>query len=139
MDAGPRADAGQLAPDGGSPPPDAGSPVPDAGASACPSQGGSTPSNADGGCAFNAECPADQRCECINFDCLCRPGARGTGCPGVDACTVGEDCASSVCAEGSGTTFYCSGSCATDADCGPQLPTCADVAFVGRICIRDPG
>ena len=134
-DAGNPADAGHVT-DAGSP--DAGTSQ-DAGTSACPSQGGSNPANAGGACAFNSECPADQRCECIDFDCLCRPGARGTGCPGVDACTVGEDCASSVCAEGSGTTYYCSGACVTDADCGPALPTCSDVAFVGRICIRQQG
>ncbi|MBM4378005.1 MAG: hypothetical protein FJ086_01670 [Deltaproteobacteria bacterium] len=144
-DAGRVADAGSQA-DGGLPAgagqvpdagiPDAGSPKPDAGTSSCPSQGGSNPANAGAACAFNSECPADQRCECINFDCLCRPGARGTGCPGVDGCTVGEDCASSVCAEGLDGGFFCSGECATNADCGPALPVCADVAFVGRICIR---
>jgi hypothetical protein len=138
-DAGASVDAGQVqdagtTPDAGSP--DAGQPGTDAGTSACPSQGGSNEANAGGACAFNAECPAAQRCECINFDCLCRPGARGTGCPGVDACSVGEDCASSVCAENSTGGYTCSGSCATDADCGPALPLCRDVSFVGRICIR---
>lgn len=135
-DAGQVQDAGTTA-DAGTP--DSGTPLPDAGTSVCPSQSGSNESNVGGACAFNSECPAAQRCECINFDCLCRPGARGTGCPGVDGCTVGEDCASSVCAEGLDGGYFCSGACATNTDCGPALPVCADVAFVGRICIRSSG
>ena len=139
-DSGTSADAGQVQDAGTTP--DAGTldaGTPDAGISACPSQSGSNPANAGAACAFNSECPADQRCECINFDCLCRPGARGTGCPGVDSCTVGEDCASSVCAENSTGGYTCSGTCDTDADCGPALPLCRDVSFVGRICIRSNG
>jgi hypothetical protein len=89
-------------------------------------------------CSFNRECAAADRCECIDFDCRCRPGARGTGKNGVDTCTSGEDCASSICAEGSDGKSYCSDECTTDASCGPALPRCIDVAGLGRICARVP-
>lgn len=94
-------------------------------------------SNRDGDCVVNAECPADQRCESVDYVTQCRDGARGTGVNGVDTCTVGEDCASSLCIEGAGADFYCSDLCDTDDDCGPNLPVCMDVAFVGRICVRE--
>jgi hypothetical protein len=93
--------------------------------------------NRDGACGFNRDCPADQRCECSEADgCFCADGVRGTGENGVDTCTSGEDCASALCVEGNGA-FYCSDTCATDTDCGAALPTCMDIAFVGRICVRD--
>lgn len=89
-----------------------------------------------GACAFNRECAATDRCECIDFTCTCRPGARGTGKNGVDVCTSGNDCASSVCAEGSDGKDYCSDECLTNANCGGKLPRCLDVTGLGRICVR---
>ena len=90
-------------------------------------------------CSFNRECAAAARCECDEVTgCMCVTGARGTGRNGVDPCTTGDDCASAVCVEGSDGTFYCSGECATEADCGAALPRCIDIAFVGRICARTP-
>ncbi|MEO7096796.1 MAG: hypothetical protein ABI175_26290 [Polyangiales bacterium] len=89
-------------------------------------------------CTFNRECPPTDRCECIDFDCRCRPGARGRGKNGVDTCTTGEDCASSLCAEGSDGKSYCSDECTSDATCGPALPRCIDVAGLGKICARAP-
>jgi hypothetical protein len=62
---------------------------------------------------------------------------RGTGKNGVDTCTDGNACASSLCVEGQAKKFYCSDECTTNASCGPALPICADIALVGRICIRD--
>ncbi len=91
-----------------------------------------------GACAFNRECAATDRCECIDFTCTCRPGARGTGKNGVDVCTSGNDCASSVCTEGSDGKDYCSDECVTAADCGGKLPRCLDVTGLGRICVRAP-
>ncbi|HEY3356732.1 MAG TPA: hypothetical protein VGQ83_26005 [Polyangia bacterium] len=93
-------------------------------------------------CTFNADCPAAERCECSEaLGCFCHLGARGTGVSGVDPCTDGNDCATSLCVEGNGA-FYCSGPCtcagACPAECGPQLPVCASIAFVGQICIRSP-
>jgi hypothetical protein len=88
-------------------------------------------------CTFNSDCPSDQRCECDEMTgCFCRPGVRGTGQSGVDPCTDGNDCQTSLCVEGQGGQSYCSGPCQTDADCGAQLPSCADIAGLGRICIR---
>jgi hypothetical protein len=88
-------------------------------------------------CSFNRDCPADERCACdVATGCFCEIGARGTGKSGVDACTTGNDCASSVCVEGPGGAYVCSGECATNADCGGSLPVCGDIAFVGRICVR---
>lgn len=92
--------------------------------------------NRDGECVFNRECPADQRCDCVDYVCACDDGARGTGQNGVDTCTVGNDCASSLCVEGSGADFYCTDECVDDGDCEAALPACIDVAFVGRICVR---
>ncbi len=93
--------------------------------------------NRDGTCGFNRDCPADQRCACSEIDgCFCEDGVRGTGRNGVDTCETGDDCASALCVEGNGA-FYCSDTCATDADCGAALPTCMDIVFVGRICVRD--
>lgn len=87
-------------------------------------------------CSFNNDCHLELRCSC-DGDCACVEGARGTGRNGVDACEVGEDCATALCVEAN-DGFVCSGPCSVDADCGPGLPLCADIAFVGRICVRDP-
>lgn len=89
-----------------------------------------------GPCALNRECAIADRCECIDFTCTCRRGPRGTGKSGVDTCTSGNDCASSVCVEGSGGKSYCSDECETAATCGGALPRCLDVAGLGRICVR---
>jgi hypothetical protein len=87
-------------------------------------------------CSFNADCGASLRCAC-DGDCSCQPGVRGTGRLG-DPCEGGDDCASSVCVEGpdTGTSFLCSDACDDDDDCAGELPVCADVALVGRLCIR---
>lgn len=91
-------------------------------------------------CAFNRECSASMRCECSETDgCACKPGARGTGRNGLDPCIDGNACASSLCVEGppdSGS--FCSDECDASTDCKGQLPVCADIALVGRICIRTP-
>jgi hypothetical protein len=99
--------------------------------------------NRDGTCSFNRECPADQRCACSETDgCACADGARGTGRSGVDTCTSGDDCASSLCIESNetqagGGVFYCSDECATHDDCTGALPVCMDIVYVGRVCVRD--
>lgn len=93
--------------------------------------------NRDGVCTFNRDCPADQRCECSEVDgCACADGVRGTGENGVDLCEDGNDCASSLCVEGA-SDYYCSDACSTSDDCGEALPQCLDVAFIGRICVRE--
>lgn len=92
-------------------------------------------------CTFNADCAVDRRCECDEVEgCFCQPGARGTGVNGVDPCVDGNDCASALCVEGPGTSdvFYCSDACVTNDDCGPMLPQCAEITFLGRVCIRAP-
>lgn len=98
------------------------------------------PGEAGAACAFNRDCHAALRCECTeSAGCACKPGARGTGQSGVTPCSDGNACASSVCTEGppdSGS--FCSGECKTSADCTGKLPLCSDIAFVGRICIRQP-
>ena len=74
---------------------------------------------------------------CTEADgCGCEDGARGTGSNGVDTCADGNDCASSLCVEGA-DAFYCSDVCSTNEDCGPSLPVCTDIAFLGRVCIRE--
>jgi hypothetical protein len=88
-------------------------------------------------CAFNRDCGEGLRCECSG-DCVCAPGDRGFGKNGLDTCAGGNDCESSVCVEDSNGGFTCSGECVDDGDCQTSLPFCTDVAFVGRICIRDP-
>lgn len=94
-------------------------------------------SNRDGVCSFNYDCPADQRCECSEADgCACADGERGTGQNGIDTCETGEDCVSALCVEGLDAS-YCSDTCETEADCEEALPVCMNVAFVGRICVRD--
>ncbi|MCO4763689.1 MAG: hypothetical protein KC502_19410 [Myxococcales bacterium] len=90
-------------------------------------------------CTFNADCPANERCECsVSAGCFCKVGARGTGKTGKDTCKSGNDCETALCVEGPGSVYYCSGPCKTTADCGGKLPICSSIAFVGQICIRDP-
>ncbi|MGZ3448902.1 MAG: hypothetical protein ACXVEF_04855 [Polyangiales bacterium] len=86
-------------------------------------------------CVFNADCPADSRCECEAGDCSCLRGARGAGKAGVDACTSGNDCVTGLCVEGE-SGFVCSGPC--DQGCGDKLPGCADIPPMGSICVRTP-
>jgi hypothetical protein len=88
-------------------------------------------------CTFNADCARDLRCECVDGACACQAGTRGCGANGVDECVDGNDCVTALCVEGSGSAFFCSGPCVTNDDCGAALPVCADIAFVGRICIRE--
>jgi hypothetical protein len=88
-------------------------------------------------CTFNADCARDLRCECVDGNCACQAGTRGCGASGVDGCNDGNDCVTALCVEGSGGAFVCSGPCVDDDDCGAALPVCADIAFVGRICIRE--
>lgn len=89
-------------------------------------------------CSFNRDCHATLRCECdVTAGCACKPGARGTGKNGIDACTSGNACASSVCVEGPPDAgSFCSDECLTSSQCTGMLPLCSDIAFVGRICIR---
>ena len=89
-------------------------------------------------CGFNRECGKSERCECDEDagTCTCQTGARGTGKNGVDTCSSGNDCASALCVEGR-NKFYCSDECTSNTSCGSALPVCADIAFVGRVCIRD--
>ena len=94
---------------------------------------------ADGAtCAFNRDCHLALRCECNETTgCACKPGARGTGKNGIDPCTSGNECASSVCVEGPPDAgSFCSEECVTAAQCTGVLQLCSDIAFVGRICIR---
>jgi hypothetical protein len=118
--------------------PDAASPSTDAGELADAGQQDAGPSS-EAACSFNSDCPVRERCECTEADgCRCLIGERGTGVSGVDTCVDGNDCESSLCIEGNGGNYYCSGPCATNADCGPTMPLCASISMVGRICIRDP-
>jgi hypothetical protein len=98
------------------------------------------PGEAGAECALNRDCNAALRCECSDTaGCACKAGVRGTGQNGVSPCVDGNACASSVCVEGppdSGS--FCSDECKTSADCTGKLPLCSDIAFVGRICIRQP-
>jgi len=87
-------------------------------------------------CTFNDDCPAAERCECDEVaGCFCRTGPRGTGVCGVDSCVDGNDCQTSLCVEGTGA-YYCSCPCTGPGSCGPQLPVCASIAGLGKICIR---
>lgn len=95
------------------------------------------PGEAGAACSFNRECQAALRCEC-DGTCECRPGARGMGRSGLDACDSGNACSSSVCLEGPDGGLLCSGECMTAADCSPKLPRCEDISFVGQICVREP-
>ncbi|WP_143195196.1 hypothetical protein [Archangium sp. Cb G35] len=89
-------------------------------------------------CTFNSDCPLDERCECDEeTGCQCLTGARGTGRAGVDPCVSGNDCESALCVEG-WNSYYCSGPCRVDTDCGPRLPVCSYIFFLGDACVRDP-
>jgi hypothetical protein len=88
-------------------------------------------------CTFNADCARDLRCGCADGVCACEAGPRGCGVNGRDTCGDSNDCATALCVEGTGGSFFCSGPCAGDDECGAALPVCADIAFVGRICIRE--
>ncbi|AKV01171.1 hypothetical protein AKJ09_07834 [Labilithrix luteola] len=92
--------------------------------SAAPSGDGGTGAT----CFVNRECDANLRCECDdNADCTCQPGVRGTGKNGVDKCTSGNECASSLCIGGPLPTdqHYCSDECTSDDDCTGTLPRCS--------------
>lgn len=92
-------------------------------------------------CTFNSDCIAAERCECDEVKgCSCKIGPRGTGKSGVDACTDSNDCETALCVEGppSDGKFYCSGPCSSASDCKGKLPICSNIAFVGKVCIRDP-
>lgn len=89
-----------------------------------------------GPCTFNRDCATPDRCECVDGTCACKPGARGSGKNGVDTCASGNDCASSICVDGSDGKQYCSDECTTNASCATALPRCLDVAGLGRICVR---
>jgi hypothetical protein len=95
------------------------------------------PGEAGDPCSFNRDCRNALRCEC-DGTCACALGPRGTGQNGVDGCDSGNHCESSVCLEGPGGAFLCSDECLTPADCPPKLPRCENIAFVGRICVRQP-
>lgn len=111
----------------------------DAGLDARAKKDANGPGAEDAGCSFNRDCNIALRCECEQGDCRCARGARGAGQVGVDRCDGGNDCESSVCVEGPAGAYYCTDECVTPADCAGALPKCADIAFVGRICIRDGG
>lgn len=98
------------------------------------------PGKAGDECSFNWDCQLGLRCECDGL-CACKTGARGTTKPGA-TCTSGNDCISAVCLDGPSTDQLCSDECKTPGDPAPDCPTllpkCQDVAFVGRICTREP-
>jgi hypothetical protein len=87
-------------------------------------------------CSFNADCGEGLRCAC-DGPCACEVGVRGAGRLN-DACTSGNDCASAICLEGPPPSTLCTEACVDADDCGGDLPICADIAFVGRVCIRAP-
>jgi hypothetical protein len=88
-------------------------------------------------CTFNADCQRALRCGCEeDAGCACEEGVRGDGQSGVDLCVDGNDCETSLCVEGQGDAFFCSGPCDDDGDCAAALPVCADIAFLGRVCVR---
>jgi hypothetical protein len=90
-------------------------------------------------CTFNRDCVAEARCACdVHTGCACELGPRGTGKNGVDPCTDGNDCASSLCVEGPGGVSYCSDECVDQGDCTGMLPVCSSIALLGRVCIRMP-
>ncbi len=107
---------------------------------ATPPRDANGPGDVGATCAFNRDCRLALRCECDDFECVCKPGPRGTGRNGIDRCDSGDQCASSVCVEGpNGTDFYCSDECQGPADCTGALPRCVSVAgFPEPICVRQP-
>lgn len=126
-DGAPQADDGASLPDSG----DAATPPVDAAIVDGPGEAGAE-------CSFNRECNAALRCECDEATgCACQAGTRGTGKNGIDGCDSGNACASAVCVEGPADSgYFCSDECATSNDCKGKLPSCASIAFVGRICVR---
>ncbi len=92
-------------------------------------------------CAFNRECKAALRCECDeDTGCFCKPGPRGTGKVGVDSCTSGNDCESSICVDGpTAGESICSDECKDDTECGGKLPRCLPIVGIPEpICAREP-
>jgi hypothetical protein len=88
-------------------------------------------------CSFNWDCQLALRCEC-DGECACHAGKRGTGKPG-SVCGDFNDCVSAVCLEGpNADELLCSDECKVATDCPTNLPRCEDIAFVGRICVREP-
>ena len=132
-------EAAGVAPDACTIPADAATPGADA---ALPSDAGLPDASVrdyDAGpipCTFNSDCPPSERCdELANF--FCTTGPRGTGKSGVDPCGNSNDCDTALCVEGwPAGTYYCSGPCSGDAGCGPKLPRCIYVSFLGDICAR---
>lgn len=112
----------------------------DATPDAKPARDANGPGEAGAECSFNHDCQLALRCECDGL-CECKPGARGTGRNGIDACDAGEQCASSLCVEGPGDSgvHYCSDECASNVDCTGMLPKCTVISFIGQICVRDGG
>ena len=100
---------------------------------------GDEPEDTEDPCTFNEDCIDEERCECdLHEGCFCRVGPRGEGRSGVDTCEDGNDCETALCVEGPEDVYYCSGPCSGPEDCGPALPICSNIAFLGQICIRDP-
>ena len=125
--------------DGSSPDPDAGST--DAAVDAprdANLRDANGPGAAGANCIFNVDCQSALRCECNEqTGCACKAGPRGTGKNGIDPCTTGEECASSLCIEGTpAKSFFCSDECASSADCVGQLPMCTSLTGVGMVCVR---
>lgn len=98
------------------------------------------PGEAGTECNFNHDCQSALRCDCADFPCTCKAGARGTGRNGIDPCTDPNQCASSLCIEGPPDSGdFCSDECTTNADCTGKLPLCTLVPFLGaKVCIRTP-
>jgi len=121
--------------------PDADKPPTDAGADVKTAKDANGPGEAGADCSFNRDCQSALRCECDGMTgCACKPGTRGTGQNGVDACDSGNQCASAVCLEGPPDSgFFCTDECTSPADCPTTtLPQCTNVAFVGQVCTRKP-
>ena len=101
--------------------------------------GSSSDASPGGPCTFNRDCIATERCECDDTNgCFCEAGPRGTGRNGIDPCTTGDDCASSLCVEGPDGGSFCSDECTGPSGCMGALPVCEDVAGIGMICVRQP-
>lgn len=120
-------DASEDAGDGG---------VKDAGKDAKVPRDANGPGEAGDLCVFNHDCNLALRCAC-NEECVCEPGARGTGKAGVDGCDSGNQCASAVCLEGIRSldgASYCTDACESSDECPAKLPLCTEIVFVGVIC-----
>jgi len=96
------------------------------------------PGEAGADCVFNRNCRLGLRCYEEGTSFTCEQGARGTGRVGIDTCDSGNQCASAVCTQGPGSTFYCTDECTDATECGGMLPRCFPVTFIGRICVRNP-